>query len=163
MDNVEAELQRAYRLSERQLYTAAIKICSRVIDEYPFDFRAYNRRSKIYGRLKDWPHAIKDVSKAIHLNPKNPAHYFSRARYRMNMGDFDNAVADLDRLLATKNNDYYFESALFFRALAHSHLKNYKQVLSDCEEVRDDFELYFLGKNQNKKDLVAFACQNITE
>ena len=77
---------------------------------------------------------------------------------------FLHAYQDLTQIIILEeelSDDYYLESAYFFRALASSYLGKYQDVLSDCMYVRDDYVTHILNKLQSKKDLVQHAKSHI--
>ena len=90
-------------------YEAAIEYFSKSIEINPSAWK-YSFRSDVYKKMKDYDHAIADLTRAIELEPNNNHYYFSRALiYHYNLNDYERALADFDKViqLAPDNELHY--------------------------------------------------------
>ena len=92
-------------------YESALKILNEAIisESHP---ALYNDRAVVFSLMKKYEEALKDVNKAIELDPKCPNHYFTRSGIYSDMGDFDNAVQDASRAHEMDPNDKIFKDRL---------------------------------------------------
>jgi tetratricopeptide (TPR) repeat protein len=60
---------------------------------------AYYRRSRAYGRKRDFDHAIQDDTQIIQQNPKEAIAYNNRGFDYQRKGDLDHAIADYDQAM----------------------------------------------------------------
>jgi tetratricopeptide (TPR) repeat protein/predicted aspartyl protease len=63
------------------------------------------RRAAASLARRDYAHAVADYSRAIQLDPKNPARYRDRAAARMQAGERELALADLNQAVTLKPGD----------------------------------------------------------
>jgi len=60
---------------------------------------AYNLRALAYFEIRDFDHAIADLSRLVELQPKEPRVHYNRGTTYFRKGDFDRAIADYDQAL----------------------------------------------------------------
>ena len=85
----------------KSLETAAIAVCTRIIDSgalagHDLSFAYYHRGISHYDK-GEYDLAIADYTKAIELTPEYPFAYRARARAYRAKGDNDRALADFDK------------------------------------------------------------------
>lgn len=78
---------------------------------------------------KDYENAIPCYTKAIELNPKDPAFFLNRALCHLRLEKFEAAIEDCDAALALDNK---LDKAYFRRMQSHTKLNNFDRALSDC-------------------------------
>ncbi len=76
--------------------------------------------------------AIKDLDRAIELNPKDARAYFIRADKYRELGDYRQAIQDLDRAIAL---DPKYALAYILRGLVFSMLRDYRQAIKDYDRA----------------------------
>ena len=156
MDEIERELERAFRFSQREEYAQALKICDNVISDHPNNSRGYRRRAYVNSRQRQHEKAVEDIGIAISLDPIQPDYYFTRARWLLNCGRPEDACRDLSEVLSLEERfgrGYYVESAYFYRAAAYLDIGLFKEALQDCRNVRDGFVVYMKGGLRSKEDI----------
>lgn len=156
MDELERELERASRFSQREEYAQALKICDNVIKDHPNNSRGYRERAYVNAFQKKHEKAVDDIGIAISLDPIQPAYYFLRALCLLNCDRPEEACQDLSEVLSLEERfgrGYYVESAYFYRAAAYLDLGLYKEALQDCRNVKDGFVVYMKGGRRSKEDI----------
>lgn len=160
MAELNERLKQAVKCSERKNYSEALKLCCEVISEDPSDPSGYRERSHIYALMNQMERAIHDIDHVIRLRPEEPAHYFTRGRWQLDVDEFAQAVKDLTKVIELSvfyGDDYYMEMARFFRAEALLRLGRYEEALADCEQVRDEVQTYIHPRVKSKGDIVEEA------
>lgn len=159
--DINNQLETALSLAERQQYEEAISLCCEVISHDDSCYKAYNSRAKIYAQMRNWAKALNDIDTVIKLKPNEPAYYFSRARWLINTENFEDAISDLTKSIQLEkelDDEYYLESAYFFRAFSYCQFGKDTQAIEDLKFVRNDFSVYLLGKVHSKQELTK-ACK----
>ena len=154
---IDSSLETAFQLAEKEKFKDAIAVCSEVIKKNESSYKAYNKRAHIYARMGEWDKALNDIEKTIELNPQEPAHYFSRARWLINTEKYQDAIIDLTKVIELEkdNKDYYYlESTYFLRSYAFHQVGEFDFAIKDLSRVRHDFSLFFSGRIQSKKELL---------
>lgn len=151
---------------DRKEYDAAILACERAIAIDPQNPEPYRERSFAHALLQQWRSAIEDVSTAIDLTQgePDPRKYFSRGHWRMEVGDFREAIEDMTQVIAietARGHTYLSQSAYFWRAYANLLVKQYRQAVADCEHVRDDFRQFFKGQLRTRREIVSAASEHL--
>ena len=158
------QLKEVFSLTEKRKYLDAHELVDQVLESNPNWYKPYDQKAKVYARQGKWAEAVESVGDAIELEPKNSALYFSRARWLIQCELFSDAYNDLTQIISLESilsDSYYLESAYFFRALTSSYLGNYRDVILNCEYVRDDYVTHILKKLHSKKELLENAKRNI--
>lgn len=156
MDEVERELERAFRYSQREEYQKAFNICDRIIKQYPENSLGYRERAYVNARQRKHKKAVDDIGIAISLDPIQADYCFTRARWLLNCGRPEEACRDLSEVLFLEERfgrEYYVESAYFYRAAAYLDSGLYKEALQDCRKVRNGFVVYMKGGLRSKEDI----------
>jgi tetratricopeptide (TPR) repeat protein len=110
-------------------YKAAIPDFSQAIALQPNNGPAYEIRAFCYTNLGDFDRAISDYTVAIGYDP-HPGTVFERGQAYLKKNEYQKALADLNRSLATRPN---FLAGYVLRAEAHSHLQEFDQAVTDAE------------------------------
>ena len=80
-------------------------LVNRAIDLNPKFSEAYTLRAHTHMKLQQFSEAYQDYNKAINLAPKaNYNNYFGRAAMSYNLGEFQNAIDDLNKVLSIGKN-----------------------------------------------------------
>lgn len=96
----------------RQEYQAAVNNYSRAIARNPQYAQAYYSRGILYCReLGEYGQAVQDLSRAIELRPQWARAYFNRGLAHKMRGEFDQAVADLEKYLEMGHHEFWLEAA----------------------------------------------------
>ena len=101
-------------------------------DEWIGDAKAYYNRGVDYYGKKDYEAAAKDLSTAIHLEPKSPDAYFNRGLSFRRQNKIDEAISDFTKAIQLYSNQpgYYFErcNALILK-------NNFNGAVADCSDA----------------------------
>lgn len=81
---------------------------------------------------KEYKNAIPHYSKAIELNPEDPAFFLNRALCRLRLEDYREAIADCDSALSL---DKTLTKAYFRRMQSHTKLEMYDEAMGDCIQM----------------------------
>ncbi|MEZ5174059.1 MAG: tetratricopeptide repeat protein [Bacteroidia bacterium] len=102
-------IKEAKSLFEQQNYSASIEKLNSVITQEPSNDDALWLRARCYKALGDCPRAISDFQAAAGNQPKNATLYEGLAQCQIQLGQTDNALISVDRMLALspKNLSYY--------------------------------------------------------
>lgn len=129
----------------------ALQICNNIISEFPDYYEGYEKRSYIFHQMGDHENAFKDIEEVIRIVPGEPAPFFKRGRWKLNLGLYNEAIDNFTKVIDF-GSDYFIDAAYFFRAIANFYIKKYEKALSDCDNVPDK---YHLGpKYMTKAELV---------
>jgi|GEM_PF-694179 len=101
---------------------------------HPDDARTLASVGSLEIEFGSYDDAIKHLSRAIELEPKQKAHYIDRADAYLHLGAYDKAIADAN-VLMTSTNGTELGLALANRGEAYYRLKNYKQALEDLSKA----------------------------
>ena len=109
----------------------------------------YSLRSDAFSNLKQYDNAIRDISKAIEINPKYADFYRSRAYYYTEIGKRDLAIEDYNSAIKLKFNSKSDYLLFLFRAQRLEDKEEYKLAIIDydivIENVPEEIEAY-VGK-----------------
>jgi protein O-mannosyl-transferase len=94
-------------------FPQAIQDYNRAILLNPYYSEAYNNRAVVYGKQKMYRFAFEDFAKAIETNPENSTAFFNRSLTYLDIGEYDQALADAQKA----------------KALGHSLITNYLEYL----------------------------------
>lgn len=109
----------------------------------------YSIRAGIYKNLNQYDKAIKDISKAISINPNNAEYYENRAYYYSEMGENDLAIEDYNSAIDLKFTPKEDYSLFLFRAQSFEDNKEYQRAIKDYDivikHIPEEIEAY-IGK-----------------
>ncbi|MDC3961835.1 tetratricopeptide repeat protein [Polyangium jinanense] len=135
----------------------------RLVEQYPEDPHAWDTVAYAHEARKDYPAAIAAISRAIELNPKDPALFFDRGEYALQTGDHERAVADFGQGLILCDEprwEYLREVLHFLRAEAFVHLGKKAEALADLSHVRDDYR-FWTTELRSKADLLVMCGESV--
>lgn len=151
------ELKRILQLQKDRKYDEALALGAQLQAAYPQSHLVHKQVAHVHDAMKDFDAAIREMSQAIALVPGEPDFYFNRARWYVETGRNDEAIADCDaaiRIETSMGRRYYLGSSYFVRAFARLQTGDYSGGLEDCEHVDDDPVLWMLGALRTKDPLV---------
>jgi len=155
------QLKEAYDLAvTRGDYDQALAICDALLDTDQGSVEVLKTRAQIYAHSGDFHKAIDDVSTIIDSSTSAPDDYFSRARWHIEVGNPAEALDDLNKVIEIGEEfsfHYYTESAFFYRAVAWLRLGHFKEAISDCQHVREDFLVYMRTGKISRADIIRLA------
>jgi len=111
---------------------AAIEHINNRIKENQNFVEAYIVRSQIYSIQGDFQKTLKDLEKAITLDPKEPESYFMRGMAYFKLGDRDKAFNDFNKTIEL-NADH--AAAYSNRANMYLKMREFQKAISDCTKA----------------------------
>jgi tetratricopeptide (TPR) repeat protein len=161
MNDINKQLDEAYSLAaDRKDYVAALSACDVIIQAHPELIAPLRKKAQIYAHKGNFKQAIDEMSNVIQKGPAEPGDYFFRGWWNLEDDNATDAIEDLTKAIELGeqlSDDYFRESAHFFRAAAAARLGHYEQSLADCEHVRDDFLIYLKSGKVSKEQIVREA------
>ncbi|MCI5157119.1 MAG: hypothetical protein D3906_01530 [Candidatus Electrothrix sp. AUS1_2] len=157
MKNYRDILEQARVFMNKKDYTKAIDLCTSVILYNPDVIDGWRLRSQLYELYCKYELAISDISKTIEFGYEEPADYFRRGRYYLDIQEYKSAISDFTQVIffsEQSENYYYYESAFFFRAESLLRECRYEEALMDCEQVSDNFSLYIRPNVRSIRDIL---------
>ncbi len=105
--NVQLELYEVFTGTTMQMRTLdkAVEKCTVALDLNPQSTDALFTRSRAYAAQKEYAKAIEDISRCIALGRTDQAVYHQRALYYSGLGQHQNAVNDLNKILLDNPDD----------------------------------------------------------
>lgn len=163
MDDISEQLDKAYSLAaDRKDYAAALSACDAVIQAHPELTAPRRKKAQIYAHKADFRKAIYEMSKVIQKGAPEPGDHFFRGWWNLEDDNSNGAIEDLTKAIELGellSDDYFTESAHFFRAAASLRLGRYPDALADCERVSDDFLIYLRTGKISKSQIVTEAMK----
>lgn len=117
------------KLIAAEKYPEALAALSAIIAKDPTNAPAYCLRSYVYGLVKNFSAAHKDINKAVELDPKWPMGYCSRAAFFMEEKRYDDALADIDNAIKI---DSRLPEPYMVRAFIHENQGKFAEEIEDC-------------------------------
>jgi len=148
-------LEQVSELARKDQYEDARRLCEELIVEFADDPEPHAKLAYVHAREGKYAEAVTDITRAIELNSRESDYFYSRGRYRLAIGEADDAVTDFDqviRLCAEYQNSYYLEPSRYFKAEALARAGRVEDALLALEPVSDDFETWDNGLT-SKRDL----------
>lgn len=142
-ENYEHVFNKANYLYKMGQYDKAIEAANMCIEEYPDKGAFYAFRSTLQMGKKDYEKAYADVNTAINLGEDNTDSRFLRARALLFLGRNDEAVADLNVVLADTADAYHHAFAEFFMGNKEAALQQFDTLASKSSD--DTYKLYNLA------------------
>jgi tetratricopeptide (TPR) repeat protein len=138
-------LENLKALARAEKYREAEEILRELLERYPREAQIHAAAAYVRNFEGRTLEAIAEMSEAIRINPDEPAFYFTRGRWNVVSERYAEAIEDLSetiRLSAHYQNEYYAESAYFFRAEAFLRGGDFERARADCAHVRAGFRLW---------------------
>jgi tetratricopeptide (TPR) repeat protein len=158
MKGLKQQLDEAYSLAaDRKDYQAALSSCDLIIETNPELTAPLRTRAQIYAHKADFKNAIDDMASVIQKGPVEPGDYFFRGWWNLEDDNGSAAIEDLTEAIEIGKqlgDDYFAESAHFFRAVACLRLGRYADALADCQHVSDDFLIHLRSGQISKHKVV---------
>ena len=109
-----------------------LELCNKVIEQKPELAEAYDYRSAMYHREKDYESALNDANKAIELEPENAEYYCSRGVTLHEMKRYEDALKDKNTAIELEpENARYYSS----RSVTLHEMKRYEEALKDSDKA----------------------------
>ncbi|XP_062974543.1 tetratricopeptide repeat protein 6 [Elgaria multicarinata webbii] len=142
-------------------YFESIRQFTQAIQVDPLDTRPYLCRAQAYHKIHDLKRAVRDLNRAIHLQPNSPQLCLTRGQYLLEMRNYDLASFCIHQV--AEMDEGSLECSLVQEALVHSFCQNHKKAIECAFEVTkkqpEPAMFVLLGKIQMKakkhKDAVA--------
>lgn len=128
---------RAIAHQEKGEFAEAKKQIQKAIEKNNKDAAYYSVLGSIEFEAANTKGAVEAINQALIMQPQNMDFYIERAIYQQNLGNFEDAIKDCNKVLADEDNKDNPE-ALYQRGLAYKALKKYKEALADFQKA----ELY---------------------
>ena len=148
--------RRLSQMFEKREHQHIVTWCTRLITRFPKLAILYEHRAQAQRLLDRDEDALRDIDVAVQLAPQEPAHIFSRGKWRLESGKYDRAVADLTqalRLEQERGAAYYKNHGLALRALAHIMLGRFDEARLDVERISPDCRMFARGRLWTASDL----------
>lgn len=151
MENValEAAIARIKELSARKQYAQVVDLCDELEQQTPATYEIYYHRAQAKRALSDFNGALGDLSRAIQLEPREPALFFFRGLWSIDVGDHASAARDLEQAIELEEklgSSYYRQSSKFARAVAlllHGELALMER---ECGDLPSDMNSFVAGR-----------------
>jgi tetratricopeptide (TPR) repeat protein len=161
LNNIDKQLDEAYSLAaDRKDYAGALLACEAIIQANPELTAPLRKTAQIYAHKADFRQAVDEMSSVIQKGRAEPGDYFFRGWWNLEDDNASDAIEDLTEAIERGkqlSDDYFRESAHFFRAVASLRLGRYADALGDCQHVRDDFLIYLRSGQVSKAQIVSEA------
>ncbi len=114
-------------LKQANRETEAIAFLDSAIEKFSRHARAYERRAKAWYRLRNYSASMADYNRSIDIQSDAPESYVGRAILHKEMGNYEGAIADLERALANAIP----VQPVYWHA---------RQLKGECHFLRDEFD-----------------------
>lgn len=144
-------------------YEKTIEKANEIINQFPKSYKAYNIRGIAKAYNGDFDEGMKDIDKALELNPEFGYTRFNKALNYELYGDYDKALTWYDKALEVEDYvwSYYGKASIYGRRgdventikylkiaiLMDSAVKDEAKTESDFDNVRDSKEFQDLINN----------------
>jgi tetratricopeptide (TPR) repeat protein len=122
---------------------------TRTLGEVPDSFEVYYRRANTKLCMGDTVGAVADITDAIRCNAKDPALYYFRGLWNLELARFSEALADFDRAISRDvetHSESYTEPSRMASAVAHLYLEEFEAALRESEGVDAGRKSFFGGR-----------------
>lgn len=126
-----------------------VELCDALEGRFPDEFKIYYYRARSKRAQSDVEGAIKDLSRAIALEPREPGLFFLRGVWTMSAGDHRAALVDMQSAIERDEalgSTYYRDAAKFARAVAFLLLGDAEQALRECVGLPENMTLFLAGR-----------------
>lgn len=87
-------------------YDDAVKFYSQVIEIEPENGSNYFKLFRVHSRMKNLMAALKDISKAVEVDPKNEYHY-QKGKLLVSLGQCEDAILEYQKISSNTGNDSF--------------------------------------------------------
>ncbi len=112
------------------------------------EYQQYHQEGRELAKEKKYKEAIASFSKAIEIMPYYTAIHLDRGATRLQVGDFEGAIEDLDYVAERQP---YKKEVFFLRGIALYHIGEYEQSQSDIDTYLVDYPSNQEAKAYKKK------------
>jgi tetratricopeptide (TPR) repeat protein len=156
------------QLTREHRFDEAIRKCEEHLLTWPTTERhdAFHNLAYVRYVSGDLPAALAAISDAISLSPSYAGHRHARARWALELQDYDTAESDATELLSIEKNRRsiaFVNSALVMRAFALAKQGKPGDALKDLERVNDEGPFRICRTLWMKWQLVALATSALRE
>lgn len=161
---LDTTIKLAKQLAKNSRFVEALELLDKNVKSaavHPRVWKLWVCRAYVNDCRGDQASAVKDITRAIVLAPTEPDNVFTRGRYFLQLGRYDEAVEDFTitlRLCDTFNCDYYRAPAHFARADALIRLREYERAQDDLSNVPDGHRAW-TDTVRTKEELLALCLR----
>ena len=126
-----------------------LELCTDTLAEFPDSFEVYYHRAHAKLCLGDTLGAVADITDAIRCNGKDPALYYFRGLWKLELSRFSEALDDFSQAIsrdAEARSEHYTEPCRMASAVAHLHLEQFDDALRASEGVDAGRKSFFDGR-----------------
>lgn len=149
-------IERAHQFGLIGDFAAALQSVEEHIRAHPNDAGGYACKSNVLHHMGRSDEALQCWDRVKAVAPKYSIWHFRRGQILLDMGRYDEAIAEFTRQAARDDPDQLFGPASYlYRAECHLRLGQYGQALADCAMLPEDFEIPgFRGRLDGSKKLI---------
>jgi tetratricopeptide (TPR) repeat protein len=145
----DSALAEVKRLASLKQHAAALTKCSEIILRYPEHFEAYFRRAHVHIAMDNLREALEDLTRAITLNPKEPAFFFFSGLWLIKASRYEaaaNAFSEAICLEQALDSSYYVDTARLGRAIAYFLANDLIRASTTLRDVSADSSVFAAGR-----------------
>lgn len=131
------------RLRKLKDFEGAIRICDEMISDDASCYAAFWKRCNIFRALGKFSEAFADLERLLEIRPNDPTAYVQRAEWRLELGEDQLALTDIELVLKTKET-YYLDTANFYKAIALLNLGDKAAANAVCLKLPADFRYHIV-------------------
>jgi tetratricopeptide (TPR) repeat protein len=150
--DLELALADVRRLTETRRYEEALRLSTELIAAHPDSTAARFRRALVFWALKQPDAAMNDLTSAISKSNGEPALFYFRGMWRIEMGLVAAGIEDMDKTItleAQTESTYYSGSARLCRAVGYCHQGDTELALCELDGLSDSTTTYLVGRVWN--------------
>lgn len=140
------------RLMEARRYEEALRLSNELLASHPDSIEPYFRRALVLWALKQPNAAMDDLTSAISKSDDEPALFFFRGMWRIEMGFVEAGIEDMDKTIALEaqtESAYYSGSARLCRAVGYRNQGDTELALRELDSLNDSTTTYLVGRVWN--------------
>jgi tetratricopeptide (TPR) repeat protein len=156
-DDLDVILRSSKALASAGKFDEALAVCNWLIDDPETEVAGLRQRAALKQLSSDFDGSIQDLHRVVALFPHEPADFYTLGIQLLRIGATSDAIVALTNAIRADNeaaSDYYTEGALFFRAVAHLKMCDYKEAISDISIVRSGFKTYVPNDGMRTREQV---------
>ncbi len=125
-------------------FNLAIKEFDQIINDDPYFFNAYFKKSYSYYHLKDYSTALKEINKAYNISNIDHKYFYMKGQYFDKLKQYEIALYYLDLAINFSDDNLYYYN---YRGGLHLELGNYKHAINDYDILLSEnpklYNVYF--------------------
>ena len=153
----ELGMENVDRLVKMRRYAEVISLCSNLLDEFPERFEPNFRRAHAWLATGRAELAIDDLTAAIGKNSSEPALFFFRGRWRIELRLVPEGIQDLSESISLErelNSDYYLTSSRLSRAVGYYLIEDLVSASAELSDLPEDATTFLAGRLWKSGDLL---------